>query len=65
MFHEHADLDPKSVTITSWDGGVIDAFGHIRIPVRQHEPRRQDALNSGRTTLGWLRPGIQWPARPR
>jgi hypothetical protein len=31
-----------------------------RIAVRQHEPRRKETLNSGRTTLGWLRSGMQW-----
>jgi integrase len=31
-----------------------------RIPVRQHEPRRNDALNFARITLPWLRSGMQW-----
>lgn len=31
-----------------------------RIPVRQHEPRRNDALNFARLALPWLRSGMQW-----
>jgi integrase len=31
-----------------------------RIPVRRHEPRRNDTLSFGRITVPWLRSGIQW-----
>ena len=31
-----------------------------RIPVRPHEPRRNDALNFARIMLPWLRAGMQW-----
>jgi integrase len=31
-----------------------------RIPVRKHEPRRNDTLNFGRISIPWLRSGMQW-----
>src|SRR6266542_2433509 len=43
-----------------WQREMWKPAEDARIPLRKHEPRRNDTLNFGRITVPWLRPGMQW-----
>ena len=43
-----------------WQREVWKPAEDARIPVRKHEPRRNDTLNFGRISMPWLRSGMQW-----
>jgi integrase len=43
-----------------WQREVWKAAEDARIPVRKHEPRRNDTLNFHRIATPWLRSGMQW-----
>jgi integrase len=43
-----------------WQREVWKPAEDARIPVRKHEPRRNDTLNFHRIATPWLRSGMQW-----